>query len=383
MAAWMNSIDQAVRPVRIVIGLLPWTLWMGCGEPLVSQPKLSTPSDGLVFVRVTGAGDTDIFQARIADGAVRRLTETPESLESNPTWLSSVLRVLYVTRPVDDSIASSRLAMRDPLRGDVAAVSEKSFLKESDVSVSVDGKRVAYVFRSPPGIVPPIGVRVASPMTGLDEVMGVVPRASAYLSPRLSLEVNSVAVQVHGDNRGDDLWLLLQTGQSGPLVHERRWHDTAPRFAVPGGSIFFSRSAFERAPRRGGRNPRRRAGPLGGGDICRVHLATRQVDCVIQSDDAREHAVKPSPTREEIVFVRERNGASDLFLAGLAGGDERQLSDSPDRAERGPVWSPDGDRIAYVDGHALRPRIVVIDRQGAVLFETPGDQPGWAPPFQD
>jgi Tol biopolymer transport system component len=104
---------------------------------------------------------------------------------------------------------------------------------------------------------------------------------------------------------------------------------------------------------------------------------------VARSGDAREHAVEPSPTREELVFVRERDGATDLFVADLGGENERQLTDSPDRAERLPVWSPDGDRIAYVDGRAPQLRIVVIDRQGAVLFETPGDQPGWAPPFQD
>lgn len=379
MAAWLNSLDPALRPVRVAIVLLLWIGWTGCS----AAPELSTPSDGLVFVRVTDAGDTDVFQARIADGAVRQLAETPEWLESNPEWLPSVQRVLYVARPVADPTASSRLMIRDPLRGDAAAVSEKSFLKEWDVSASADGKRLAYIFESPPGIVPPMGVRVASPMTGLDAMLGSVPQASAYLSPRFSPEAASVAVQIHGKNRGDDLWLLLNDGQREPLVNDRRWDDTAPRFTSLGSSIFFSRSAFRRAPRRRGRNAGRQVEPLGGGDVCRVQVATKQVDCVIQSGDAREHAVEPSPTREEIVFVREKDGASDLFLAEFEGGNERQLTDSPDRAERGPVWSPDGDRIAYADGRAAQPRIVVIDRQGAVLFETLGAQPGWAPPFQD
>lgn len=381
MAACPNSIDPAVSRVRIMSGLFLWLLSAGCGE--VSQPSPSTPSDGLVFVRATDAGDTDIFWARIADGAVRRLAETPNLLDSNPKWVPSVLRVVYEVRPTDAPTSSLRLAMREPLGAEPATVSEKSFLKESDVSVSMDGKRLAYVFQAPPGGQPPLGVRVASPMTGLDAVMGTVPKATAYISPRLSPDVDSVAVQTQGKNRGDDLWLLLLKNEHEPLVAERRWHDTAPRFERAGGSVFFSRSAFQRVPKGRGRKARPRAEPLGGGDICRVHLATKQVACVIQSADAREYGVELSPTREEMVFVRERDGASALFVAGLQGDDERQLRDSPEPIQRGPVWSPDGDRLAYVAGQSPQQRILVIDRQGAVLFETPGDQPAWAPPFQD
>jgi len=105
------------------------------------------------------------------------------------------------------------------------------------------------------------------------------------------------------------------------------------------------------------------------------------------------------------VFVREKQGATDLFLVPVApvaapekGADpersgaaapkepldpERRLTDSPDRAERNPRFSPDGERIAFVAGPADLPSIVVIDRQGQVLFETPGHSPTWAPPFPD
>ncbi len=374
----MNSIDHAVRPLRIAMRLLPWIVWTGCGEVLDTAPKVATASDGLVFVRPTDAGATDVFLARIADGTVRQLTETPEFVESNPEWSSSVLRVLYVMRPADDPMASPKLMMRDPLRRDASSVSEKTFLDEWDASVSADGTRVVYVFEAPPNIRPSRGVRVVSPLTSRDEVMGSVPGASAYLSPRFSPNAGSVAVQVHRPGRGDDLWLLLGEDRPEPLVDNPGWHDTAPRFASSGSSILFSRSAYHRVS-----GPReRRAEPLGGGDICRIHLPAKQVDCVVRSEDAREQAVETSPTREEMVFVRERDGATDLFVAGLAGENERQLTDSPDRAERLPVWSPDGDRIAYVDGRPPQHRIVVIDRRGRVLFETAGDQPGWAPPVR-
>lgn len=376
----MRAIPTAAALRWWIFGLLPLLAWTACGEP-VEAPQAATGSEAILFVRGTDAGATDIFHARIADGSVRPLAETPEAVESRPVWLRSVQRVLYARRPTADPLGSSRLAMLDPLRGDVASLAEKSFLKETDASISADGKRVVYVFEAPPGVVPGRGVRVAAPMTGRDQVLGQVSGASAYLSPRLSPNVDSVAVQVHRGNRGDDLW-LLGAGRSGPLVNNPRWHDAAPRFARDGGSVFFSRSLYRPAPTPRERRASRPAGPEGGGDICRVLLSSQEVDCVVESADAREDAFELSPTRDEMVFVRKRDGASDLFLAGLDGENERQITDSPDRAARQPVWSPDGERIAYVDGRAPQVRVVVVDRQGAVLLETPGYQPAWAPSLE-
>lgn len=366
----------AVGPFAILSGMLVWT---SCGESPPDEPEALSQSDGLVFVRRVPAGGTDLFLARIADGAVRQLAETPEALESNPMWLPSVLRVLYVSRPSADPASSSRLMMRDPRGGNGVFAGEKTFLSESEATVSWDGRRIVFAFEAPVGVVPPLGIRVVSPMTGRDEVLGPVPNASAYLSPRFAPNGASVAVQAHRKNRGDDLWLLLAEGRRGPLTAHPRWNDQGPRFVSSGGAVFFTRSLYPPVskPRAG------RGEPAGGGDICRIHLATKQVTCPIESDDAREYGVEPSRTREEIVFARERDGSSDLFLAGLEGENERRLTDSPDRDERTPVWSPDGDRIAYVDGRGPQRRIVVIDREGTVLFETPGYQPGWAPPFPD
>ena len=109
-------------------------------------------------------------------------------------------------------------------------------------------------------------------------------------------------------------------------------------------------------------------------------IAIRFVDWFSSRGDAWEHSVEPSPARDEMVFVREDEAGSVLLLAGLDGENPIPLSDSLSRTQRDPVWSPDGERIAYVDGLGNDLRVVVVDRQGNVLFETPGEQPAWVPP---
>ena len=333
------------------------------------------PSEGLVFVRSSQPTGSDLFQARIADGRVWHLLDTPRKLESNPHWVPSILRVVYEVRIVGDSKRVPRFMLYDPLRGKQANLIERTFLTQWDGSVSADGRRIAYVFDAPEGFVPPRGVRVAVAMTADDDTYGVVPGTVVYASPRFSPDGESVAVQVRPVAGGDDLWLLQPGSQRHALVRGRAWHDESPRFTRQGGSIFFSRSLY--AP---GRARRGRDGKTGGGDVCRVHVATLRFDCPVRSGDAREHSVEPSPTRDEMVFVREDEAGSVLLLAGLDGENQRPLSGPPAVATRDPVWSPDGERIVYVDGPVGDPRVVVVDRQGAVLFETPGEQPAWAPP---
>ena len=103
----MNSIGQSVWSLRIAMAMLTCGTWTACGQTSVEQ-TYDSPSQGLVFVRVSDGDGRDLFRARIADAAVRRLTDTPEILESNPVWLPSVLRVLYVGRFLKDPRSAPR-----------------------------------------------------------------------------------------------------------------------------------------------------------------------------------------------------------------------------------------------------------------------------------
>jgi Tol biopolymer transport system component len=94
-----------------------------------------------------------------------------------------------------------------------------------------------------------------------------------------------------------------------------------------------------------------------------------------------------------VAFVSDRGGTRDVFLADLAGGAVTRLTNTPDRDEFAPRWSPDGERLVLTtappqppgrDGDRLDPaatRLVVVDRSGRVLFETPGMMADWMPGF--
>jgi hypothetical protein len=45
---------------------------------------------------------------------------------------------------------------------------------------------------------------------------------------------------------------------------------------------------------------------------------------------------------------------SEIYIENADGADRIQLTNTPDKAEAGPVWSPDGSRIACTDGHTAR-----------------------------
>ena len=382
--AWPIAASAA-RPIRAVaarrtVALVVWLALVSCGgSPQV--PPHPSPNDGLVFVLPREAHGADVALVRLSDGAVQLVVDSPDKLEEDPHWVSSVQRVLYTERPAQAPMSAARLMMRDPQTGESASASVRHDYRESKAAVSADGRRVVFLFESPPGLMPPLGVKLLVPMSSHDDTLSPPPAGGLFVAPQISADGSQVVAQVHWPARGDDVFLLLTDGGLRPLSSNPRWNDVGPRFARGDGSIFFSRSLFE-TPVQARR--RRNAGgpePLGGGDVCKVHIETQRIDCILASADAREYQVAPSPARDEIVFVREQDGTSDLYLADADGKDVRALTHEPQRAERDPRWSPDGERVAFTAGPPDSPVIVVVDRDGEVLLETPGHSPDWAPPL--
>jgi Tol biopolymer transport system component len=87
-------------------------------------------------------------------------------------------------------------------------------------------------------------------------------------------------------------------------------------------------------------------------------------------------------TRGEVVYVAERDGRADLFVADSLGGSVRRLTSDPE-VERYPAWSPDGSRIAFDTFRGGQTEIVVLDLEGmdvTDLTRRPGNDlvPNWS-----
>lgn len=95
------------------------------------------------------------------------------------------------------------------------------------------------------------------------------------------------------------------------------------------------------------------------GDLFLLSLARRRLTRLTDTPTEREHEAAFSPTGDAIAFVRGLRPISvDLWVLEQDGRERRLTSDGKDKGSI--VWSPDGRRIAYVQGS----EILVIDRAG-------------------
>lgn len=93
----------------------------------------------------------------------------------------------------------------------------------------------------------------------------------------------------------------------------------------------------------------------------------------------------PDGHRRLLVFRDSRAGVNindDIALIRTDGTGFRNLTRSPDANEWGPVWSPDGRRIAYSSDEDGVPQIFVMDADGSNprrLSDGWGEYPAWSP----
>jgi dipeptidyl aminopeptidase/acylaminoacyl peptidase len=312
-------------------------------------------SDGIVFVRAE-QGDTDPWQARLRDGAERRLLRTPARSETWPYW-SAARGVLVLQLPPQPgrgpglALLVPGASRETPLPGAAEPVQNWPVW-------SPDGLRLAYAFRTLEGG----GIAAVDP-GGAHEVWG----RGRLIRPTFSPDGRRLLAQ-RLDGEGS-LLLLLEPGRKPRPLLPPGHYDDKGRFTRDGRFVVFQRGAPHAGPR----------------DLLRVPSEGGEAELFASLPEADDQGAEPSPTRDEVAFVSDRDGSPDLFLADLAGGAPRNLSRTPDAVEAAPHWSPDGERIALTldaGGGSAASRVRVVDREGHVLFEAPGMMPSWMPPWR-
>jgi Tol biopolymer transport system component len=323
-------------------------------------------------------GGQDLWQARLSDGALRALTRTPAREESWPYWSEAARLLVFEVSPGGGEEARSDLLLLDPATGSERPLARTPARAERWPAWSPDGSRIAYAFW---GGEPAAGIALVDPATGGLELLAGDGSGDSFLRPVFAPDGARLVAQrrrARGKEGDSDLWLLAPGAAPKPLLRDPEWFDWKPQFSRDGSRVFFSRR-----PARGGPN-----------DLASVAIDGGDLRPVV-AGPADESSAAPSPTRDEMAFVSDREGASGVFLAGLTGEGARALSGAPGWSEFAPRWSPDGERIALVAAPAalgtprlldraslLATRLRVRDREGSLLLDTPGFMADWMPPWR-
>jgi Tol biopolymer transport system component len=371
----MRSSSSRAR-LRLLVGLVVGAL--ACSAPAPEAHEVAgAASDGLVFARADGA-QSDLWRARVADGAVRPFLTGAERAETWPYWADSTRRLVFQSeRPPR---GAGDLWLWEPGDRAPTPLTDTPARDERWPEWSPDGRRVAFAWR---GGSPPTGIGWIE-LPGAREVAaaGSGPR-DFFFRPSFAPDSQRLVAQRRGaDGRGSTLW-IVDAGGARRLTGGEGWFEQKPFFTRGGEAVVFSRQ-------RGGEGPREialvAAGP-GAGARAAAPLPAAQ-------PGADEHSARPSPARDELAFVSDRSGSRDVWLAPLAGGGApRNLTATADRDEFAPRWSPDGERLVVTatapqppgrDGDRIAgipTTLVVLDREGRILLETEGMMPDWMPPF--
>jgi Tol biopolymer transport system component len=356
------------RGVHLLGALL--CLVVGCGsEPAAVGAR---PAGGLVFVRVV-AGSTEILRARLSDSEERVVTRTPDRSERWPYWSEAAKRLVYqVSRP--DRRNDSDLVLWNPATQREAALPRTPRREERWPGWAPDGSAIVYAFR---GGTPASGVALARWRDHRITLLASAGPDDFYLRPNFSPDGRSLVAQRRIAERSDssNLWLLSADAAPVALTSDPAWNDSKAWFSRDGTKIVYSRHPAD------GDDYDIWGIPAMGGDPYPI---------VAGPDGA--HSARPSPSRDEIAFVSDRDGSADLFLADLDGKHQRSLGRTPDRNELAPRWSPDGELVVVTqvarevgDLGSMNPqalaqsRIAVFDRNGKQLFEAAGAMPDWMP----
>ncbi|MCH8131292.1 MAG: PD40 domain-containing protein [Myxococcales bacterium] len=338
----------------------------GSGGEVEADESRASASEGLVYVKIVD-GQPDLWRVRIADGQTRPLLSTPDRNESWPYWSRTSQRLVFQVEP---EAGSSDLVSWSPELGEIPLTRTPGRVERWPVW-SPDGQRLVYAFR---GGRPAAGLGIVEMAQVERRILARTGPKDFYLRPDFSPDGDRLVSQRRTDEGiGSRLWLLERNEIPTPLLEESDAFDMKPHFDRSGTRVIFTR----------------RPSRTGAGEIVVTGVDGQDLRILYEDPAADDHSARPSPTRDEIAFISDRGGRPQLYIGRLDGTELRQIV-LEGRSAFAPRWSPDGDRLVVSttttpgsppsrhDSTGLAQiELVVIDREGRRLVETPGLMPDW------
>jgi len=317
-------------------------------------------------------GSNELMRVRLADGAEQALTSTPDREETWPYWSSVARRLVF---QVSRGGSGSDLMLWSPEAGETPLV-ETPRREERWPVWSPRRAALVYAFR---GGHPAAGLVIADLETGKRRIAARSGPRNFFFRPSFSPNGTQIVAQRRGPSgKGSFLWLVESGSPPRPLARDPAWFDMKPCFSRDGEHVLFSRRAIAGGPR----------------DVVRIPREGGDPHTLASTAEADDHSAQPSPARDEIAFVSNREGHPEIFLAKADGSQVRKLTRGGLSAYA-PRWSPDGDRLVVTATQPDAPeprlsdrvnltdtRVVVFDREGNELLDVPGFMPDWMPPWR-
>ena len=364
----------------ILLAVLAGLVIAGCTDRGLGV--VGPDSGGLVLIQHQ-AGAADVARARLSDGRVVRITRSADREERWPYWSPIAQRVVYEVRPYRADLRT-RLVLWDPATGEEVFVGGDPARDEHWAAWSPTENELAFAFRTLQG---PSGIALhdlaPDRTSNRTSVIARSGRIDTFRRPVYAADGRRILLERRiPDSRRARFWLFEKGVGLRELLSDAQANDSKGQFSRDGGTLWFTRWVA------GGR-----------GKLLTLNVATGEIRSVFDDEETDDHSAKPSPVREEVAFVSNREGTYDVFLLDLETRSLRNLTRSPDVDEVAPLWSPDGEllvvtRMPSVPGgvraaqRAARrdpdhTRIAVIDREGRILLETQGMMADWMPAWPD
>jgi Tol biopolymer transport system component len=339
-----------------IVTCLVVAAWLVAPLPVGRADESIPDTDGIAF-----SANSDVFLVEVGNGVPFNLTAHPAS-DHSPVWSPIGSRVGFVS----DRDGAQTLSVLGA--GGVVAIAPAESL---DWSWSPDGKTIAWVSHSAwkDLWVTDVTSGASSNLTnGTMEVWG----------PSWSPDSTLIAFESSGDAGSKDIFTMPRSGGSAVnLTGGSPGNDLNPVWSPNGTQIAFvsqrdGTSAIYLMSADGGNPQRLVTAPDGGG--CPSSLGS-----LAWSPDGSQIAYKA----QFLCGMPVTQGA-DYYVVGRSGGTPTFLTYGNTFRGDGPVWSPDGTKLAVVSGGWSHQDIIVVGADGRDTVNLSSyfsctNSPSWSP----